>query len=106
MTKDDIIGMARQAGFSDASQLELNVEWTCVASEIEAFAKLVAEHHHKHKMTNEQFVNAELFRNQRNALMRYMQVMIERSDWHGVSDVANDLRVLEAENREFLDYVR
>jgi hypothetical protein len=57
-------------------------------------------------LTNEQFASAELFRNQRNALMRYMQVMIERSDWHGVSDVANDLRVLEAENRQFLDYVR
>jgi hypothetical protein len=42
MNRDDIIRMARQAGFSDVSQLELNVEWTCVASEIEAFAKLVA----------------------------------------------------------------
>jgi hypothetical protein len=26
--------------------------------------------------------------------------MIARSDWHGVSDVANDLRELEAEQRE------
>jgi len=25
--------------------------------------------------------------------------MIARGDWHGVSDVANDLRVLEAEEK-------
>ncbi len=42
MTRDDIIRMAREAGFCDASQLELNVEWTCVGSEIEDFAELVA----------------------------------------------------------------
>jgi hypothetical protein len=42
MTRDDIIRMAREAGFCDASQLELNVEWTCVGSEIENFAALVA----------------------------------------------------------------
>lgn len=42
MTRDDIIRMAREAGFSDASELELNVEWTCVESEIKHFANLVA----------------------------------------------------------------
>ena len=42
MNKDDVIRMAREAGFCDASQLELNVEWTCVSSEIQDFAKLVA----------------------------------------------------------------
>jgi endonuclease IV len=42
MNRDDIIRMAREAGFCDASQLELNVEWTCVGSEIEDFAALVA----------------------------------------------------------------
>ena len=36
---------------------------------------------------------------QRAILMDYMQVMIDRSDWHGVSDAANDLRVLEAEQK-------
>jgi len=36
---------------------------------------------------------------QRTILMDYMQVMIDRSDWHGVSDAANDLRVLEAEQK-------
>jgi hypothetical protein len=36
---------------------------------------------------------------QRAVLMDYMQVMIDRSDWHGVSDAANDLRVLEAEQK-------
>jgi len=49
------------------------------------------------KMTNAEFVNFQLFQHQHTALLRYMQVMIERNDWHGVSDAANDLRVLEAE---------
>lgn len=30
-------------------------------------------------------------------LIEYMHVMIARRDWHGVSDVANDIRELEAE---------
>ena len=34
---------------------------------------------------------------QRQALINYLQLMVSRSDWHGVSDAANDLRVLEAE---------
>ena len=42
MNRDDIIRMAREAGFSDITQLELNVEWTCVESEIKHFANLVA----------------------------------------------------------------
>ena len=29
----------------------------------------------------------------------YMQVMIVRGDWHGVSDAANDLRELEVQVR-------
>jgi len=37
------------------------------------------------------------YETQRNILIEYMQVMIARADWHGVSDAANDLRVLEAE---------
>jgi hypothetical protein len=36
---------------------------------------------------------------QRLILIEYMRVMIARGDWHGVSDVANDLRVLEAEEK-------
>jgi hypothetical protein len=39
------------------------------------------------------------YETQRNILLEYMQVMIARSDWHGVSDAANDLRVLEAEEK-------
>jgi hypothetical protein len=39
------------------------------------------------------------YKTQRAILMDYMQVMIDRSDWHGVSDAANDLRVLEAEQK-------
>jgi hypothetical protein len=30
-------------------------------------------------------------------LIEYMMVMIARRDWHGVSDAANDIRELEAE---------
>jgi hypothetical protein len=33
---------------------------------------------------------------QRRVLLEYLQVMIVLEDWHGVSDVANDLRELEA----------
>ena len=39
------------------------------------------------------------YETQRAILLEYMQVMIARSDWHGVSDAANDLRVLEAEEK-------
>jgi len=36
---------------------------------------------------------------QRQTLIDYLQLMVARADWHGVSDAANDLRVLEAENK-------
>jgi hypothetical protein len=36
------------------------------------------------------------FRTQKEILLDYLQVMIAIEDWHGVSDVANDLRELEA----------
>jgi len=39
------------------------------------------------------------YETQREILIDYLHVMIA-SDWHGVSDVANDLRELEAEQRE------
>jgi hypothetical protein len=39
------------------------------------------------------------YETQRDILLDYLQVMIARSDWHGVSDAANDLRVLEAEQK-------
>lgn len=35
----------------------------------------------------------------RQTLIEYLHVMIARSDWHGVADVAMDLRELEAEQR-------
>jgi hypothetical protein len=41
----------------------------------------------------------EDYETQRDILLDYLQVMIARSDWHGVSDAANDLRVLEAEQK-------
>lgn len=37
---------------------------------------------------------------QRDILIRYLYVKAEQRDWHGVSDAANDLRELEAENPE------
>lgn len=36
---------------------------------------------------------------QREILIDYLQVMIARCDWHGVADVAMDLREMEAERR-------
>lgn len=39
------------------------------------------------------------YETQRSILIEYLQVMIARCDWHGVSDAANDLRVLEAEEK-------
>lgn len=36
---------------------------------------------------------------QRHILIDYLQVMIARNDWHGVADVAMDLREMEAERR-------
>jgi hypothetical protein len=36
------------------------------------------------------------FEIQKEVLLEYLQVMIELQDWHGVADVAMDLRELEA----------
>jgi len=36
---------------------------------------------------------------QKDTLLQYLQVMIARCDWHGVADVAMDLREMEAEQR-------
>jgi hypothetical protein len=39
------------------------------------------------------------YETQRGILIEYLQVMIARCDWHGVADVAMDLREMEAERR-------
>lgn len=31
------------------------------------------------------------------ALVEYLKAKVDQADWHGVSDAANDLRVLEAQ---------
>lgn len=36
---------------------------------------------------------------QRRVLLEYLQVMIALEDWHGVSDAANDLRELDAQQK-------
>ena len=38
------------------------------------------------------------FETQKEILLEYLQVMIAIQDWHGVADVAMDLRELEAKN--------
>lgn len=38
------------------------------------------------------------FEIQKAVLLEYMQVMIALQDWHGVADVAMDLRELEAKH--------
>jgi hypothetical protein len=40
------------------------------------------------------------YETQREILIEYLHVMIARCDWHGVADVAMDLRELEAEHKE------
>jgi hypothetical protein len=35
---------------------------------------------------------------QKAILLEYLQVMIANEDWHGVADVAMDLRELQAQN--------
>ena len=39
------------------------------------------------------------YEEQRRILIEYLHVMIARCDWHGVADVAMDLRELEAEQK-------
>lgn len=36
------------------------------------------------------------FETQKEVLLEYLQVMIALQDWHGVADVAMDMRELEA----------
>jgi len=40
---------------------------------------------------------------QKEILIEYLQVMVALQDWHGVSDVANDLRELEAKQKAQYD---
>jgi len=35
----------------------------------------------------------------RRILIEYLKAKVDAAYWHGVSDAANDLRVLEAQNR-------
>lgn len=39
------------------------------------------------------------FKEKRKRLIQYLLAKVTETDWHGVSDAANDLRVLEAEER-------
>lgn len=50
--------------------------------------KLLSENH---------MIDYDDFTTQRHILTQYLHVMIARKDWHGVADVAMDLRELEAE---------
>jgi hypothetical protein len=40
----------------------------------------------------------EVYIRQRNAYIDYLNLKVIEGDWHGVSDAANDLRVLEAKH--------
>lgn len=37
---------------------------------------------------------------QRQTLVEYLRMKVDTEDWHGVSDAANDLRVLDAQIQE------
>lgn len=44
----------------------------------------------------------ESYEVQKALMKEYLQVVIAQEDWHGVSDIANDIRELEAKhNAEF-----
>jgi hypothetical protein len=43
---------------------------------------------------------------QYKALAMYLLSCFARKDWHGVSDAANDLRVMEAKNPELFNAVK
>lgn len=38
------------------------------------------------------------YHGRRLTLIEYLHVKVAQADWHGVSDAANDLRVIEAEH--------
>ncbi len=49
------------------------------------------------KNDNDIFENIYLkYEVQRRVFLEYLQVMIAREDWHGVADLAMDMRELEA----------
>lgn len=43
-------------------------------------------------------INYADFMEQKRVLLEYLQVMIANEDWHGVADLAMDMRELEAKN--------
>ena len=48
-------------------------------------------------MTNKDYSD---FKVQKEVLLEYLQVMIANQDWHGVADLAMDMRELEARNEK------
>jgi len=48
-------------------------------------------------MTNKDYSD---FKVQKQVLLEYLQVMIANEDWHGVADLAMDMRELEARNEK------
>ena len=40
---------------------------------------------------------ADQLEQQIGVLVEYIRLKIEQSDWHGISDAANDIRVIEAQ---------
>jgi len=45
-------------------------------------------------------INYADFMEQKRILLEYLQVMIANEDWHGVADLAMDMRELEARNEK------
>jgi hypothetical protein len=50
------------------------------------------------KFKGKKHMNADYtqYETQRRVFLEYLQVMIAREDWHGVADLAMDMRELEA----------
>jgi len=52
------------------------------------------------KIENKNLENYKDFEVQKRILLEYLQVQIALEDWHGVADLAMDLRELEARNSD------
>lgn len=46
-------------------------------------------------------MNEAVYLDRRKKLIEYLWMKVDMEDWHGVSDAANDLRELDAEQRGF-----
>ena len=62
----------------------------------------IAEHHTKElRGSMKQTISESEYEKNRAAYVEYLLMCVRLGDWHGVSDAANDLRVLEAKQEGY-----